>query len=95
MGVVEVAGVVLFTVGVVIVEFMVVELVVGAILISLTSPALFPNTPTPNKIPKTKPVNPINPKSPQQKQEGEKIPLFSGTDGLESVLATTGCGGGC
>lgn len=88
MGVVVFVVVVLFTVGVVIVELVVVALVPAG-LISLTSPRLFPKTPTPNNMPRTKPVKPINPKSPQQKQEGEKIPLFSTGGGLDNVLATT------
>lgn len=91
----ELVFVVLFTIGVVVVEFVVVDSSVGARLISFTSPPLFPKTPTPNKIPITKPAKAITPKSPQQKQEGEKIPLFSGGDGLECELARTGGGGGC
>ena len=58
---------------------------------SLTSPPPpRPNTPTPNKIPKTNPVSPINPKIPQQKHEGEKNPLFCGGTGPEKFWFVTG-----
>lgn len=61
---------------------MIVGVTVGVVIplgvISLTLPPLLPNTPAPNNTPKVKPTRPINPKIPQQKQEGEKQPLFSG-----------------